>query len=104
VTIDVVHKAMKVGFDLITLPSHIGQLQPLDVTCFKPFKTTFRAYKDVWMLVNKKYGATIFFLMLCISLVLKITLTPQNIYKGFKTTGIWLLDLNVMASKMQPNE
>jgi hypothetical protein len=104
VTIDVVHKAMKVGFDLITLPSYTGQLQPLDVTCFKLFKTTFRAYKDVWMLVNKKYGATKKKLMLCVSLVLKITLTPQNIYKGFKTTGIWLLDFNVMANKMQPNE
>lgn len=95
---------MKVGFDLITLPSYTGQLQPLDVTCFKLFKTTFRAYKDVWMLVNKKYGATKKKLMLCVSLVLKITLTPQNIYKGFKTTGIWLLDFNVMANKMQPNE
>lgn len=95
---------MKVGFDLITLPSHTCQLQPVDVTCFKPFKTTFRAYKDVWMLVNKKYGATKKDLMLCVSLILKITLTPQNIHKGFKTIGIWLLYLNVMASKMQPNE
>jgi hypothetical protein len=59
VTINVVHKAMGVGFDLITLPSHIiHTLKPLDVTCFKPFKTTFRVYKDVWILVNKKNGVT----------------------------------------------
>lgn len=105
VTIDVVHKAMGVGFDLIILPSHTSHtLQPLDVTCFKPFKTKFRAYKNVWILVNKKNGATKNDLVQCISLVLKRTLTPQNICKGFKTTRIWLFDPNVMASKMQPNE
>jgi hypothetical protein len=32
------------------------------------------------------------------------TLTPHNICKGFKTIGICLLDHNVIASKMQPNE
>jgi hypothetical protein len=59
VTIDIVHKAMGVGFDLIMLLSHTGHTsQPLDVTCFKPFKTTFRVYKDMWMLVNQKNGVT----------------------------------------------
>jgi len=29
------------GFDIVTLPSHTYHaLQPLDVSCFKPFKTT----------------------------------------------------------------
>ncbi len=33
------------GLDFITLPSHTSHaLQPLDVTCFKPFKTTFKTY------------------------------------------------------------
>jgi hypothetical protein len=48
VTIGIVHKVKKVGLDLITPPSHTSHaLQPFDVTCFKPFKTVFRAYKGI---------------------------------------------------------
>jgi len=43
--------AMAKGLDLLTFPSHTSHaLQPLDVTCFKPFKMFFRAYKDKWTL------------------------------------------------------
>jgi len=32
---------------MITLPSHTSHaLQPLDLTCFKPFKTTFRKERN----------------------------------------------------------
>ncbi len=35
---------------MITLPSHTSHaLQPLDVSCFKPFKTTFRKVRDATM-------------------------------------------------------
>ncbi len=35
---------------MITLPSHASHaLQPLDVSCFKPFNTTFRKVRDVAM-------------------------------------------------------
>jgi hypothetical protein len=48
VTINIVHKVKRVGLDPITPPSHTSHaLQPLDVACFKPFKTAFRAYKGV---------------------------------------------------------
>jgi hypothetical protein len=44
-----VHKVMGVGLNLITLPLHISHaLQPFDVSCFKPFKTTFKVYRNVW--------------------------------------------------------
>jgi len=47
VTLDV-HKTMVVGLDFIILPSHTSYaLQPLDVSCFKPFKIAFRTYKNV---------------------------------------------------------
>ncbi len=46
-----------VKLDLITLPSHTSQaLQPLDVACFKPFKTAFKVHRDVWTLINKGVG------------------------------------------------
>jgi hypothetical protein len=55
VMIDVVHKAKGVGLDLITLSSHINHvpLKPFNVVSFKLFKTAFKAYKDVWTLMNK---------------------------------------------------
>ncbi len=44
-----------IGLDMITLPSHtFHALQPLDVACFKPFKTTFRKEKDISM-VRRNY-------------------------------------------------
>jgi hypothetical protein len=36
-------QTMTFGLDMITLPSHTSHaLQPLDVSCFNPFKTTFK--------------------------------------------------------------
>jgi hypothetical protein len=43
VTTDVVKTAQSVGLDLFTLSSHTSHaMQPLDVSCFKPFKQAFR--------------------------------------------------------------
>jgi hypothetical protein len=51
VTMDVVKTARSVGLDLLTLPSHTSHaMQPLDVSCFKPFKQAFRLLRDVWTL------------------------------------------------------
>lgn len=45
VTMDIVHKARVVGLDLIIVPSQTSHtLQPLGVTCFKPFKFSFKSY------------------------------------------------------------
>jgi hypothetical protein len=42
VSLEVIEQAQQFGLDMITLPSHTSHvLQPLDVNCFKPFKTTF---------------------------------------------------------------
>jgi hypothetical protein len=41
---------------MITLPSHTSHaLQPLDVSCFKPFKTTFKKKKNSAMVKNNHY-------------------------------------------------
>jgi hypothetical protein len=48
VTLKVLEQAMAFGLDMITLPSHTSHaLQPLDVSCFKPFKIAFKEEKDV---------------------------------------------------------
>lgn len=56
VTLNVVHKAKGWG-RLDSLPSHTSHvLQPLEVTCFKPFKLVIKSYKNVWTLVHKREG------------------------------------------------
>jgi hypothetical protein len=46
------------GWGWIWLPCHhpCHTIWPLDVACFKPFKMTFKAYRNVWTLANKRKG------------------------------------------------
>ena len=47
------------GLDMVSLPSHTShELEPLDISCFQPFKQSFRAYRDAWTKKNigKKIG------------------------------------------------
>ena len=54
VTLEVVKISMESGLDIVSLPSHTSHaLQPLDIACFKPFKTAFRRIRDAWCLANK---------------------------------------------------
>jgi len=56
VTLEVVKLAMFSGLDLLTFPSHTSHaLQPLDITCFKPFKVAFRTYvtNGLWNMLAK---------------------------------------------------
>ena len=48
VTLEVVKISMQSNLDIVSLPSHTNHaLQPLDVACFKPFKTAFRRCRDL---------------------------------------------------------
>lgn len=54
VTLEVIKLAKSKELDLLTFPSHTSHtLQPLNVTCFKPFKLAFRAYRDKWTVGHK---------------------------------------------------
>jgi len=53
VTLEVIEQAKEFGLNMITLPLNTSYaLQPLDVSCFKPFKTTFKKVKDAIMSKN----------------------------------------------------
>ena len=87
VTIEVTKTCMNYGIDIVTLPSHTSHaLQPLDRTCFAPFKATFRRIRDDWIRdrKNKKVEKS----MLCewTSKALGQALTPSNIKVGFRRT------------------
>ena len=90
---------------MLTLPSHTSRgLQSLDVSCFKPFKVAFRAYKNLWTM--KHYGVRVTKEILAnwVSLALKKALTTKNIQGGFRGAGIWPLNLEAMKLKMGPSE
>jgi len=104
VTLYVIKRAMSRGLDLLTLPSHTSHaLQPLDVTCFRPFKLSFHAYKDKWSLSHKGKRPQKEDLAGWVLHGLGRALSNQNITKGFKTTGIYPLDLKAMDKKMGPS-
>ena len=95
---------MNSGLDIVSLPSHTSHvLQPLDVSYFKPFKLAFRQIRDSWTLVNK--GRIVEKQELCewIAQALQKALSPKNIRSGFRKTGIWPLNSEVVSTQMLPS-
>jgi len=102
----VIKLALSKGLDLLTIPSHtshVHALEPLDVTCFKPFKLSFRAYQNKWtnnhqgkMPIKEdlaQWGSNSF----------RRALSTKNITKGFEVIGIFLFNANAMKGKMGPH-
>jgi hypothetical protein len=55
VTLEAIDQAQTFRLDLITLPSHTSHaLQPLYLTCFKPFKIAFKKERNTTM-INRNY-------------------------------------------------
>ena len=47
ISMEVLLKAKNHGIDMVSLSYHTShELQPLGISCFKPFKLAFRAYRD----------------------------------------------------------
>jgi hypothetical protein len=104
VTLEVVQKAMEVGLDLLTLPSHTSHcLQPLDVSIFGPFKRAFKRCRDRWTLQNIGRGASKAVLAQWVSSALEKALTENNIRSGFWAIGIWPLNKDVVNQYMLPS-
>jgi hypothetical protein len=96
---------MTAGLDIVSLPSHTSHaLQPLDVSCFKPFKTAFRQIRDSWTLLNK--GKKVEKQDLCewTAKAMKKALSIINIKSGFKKTGIWPFNPEAVTKQMGPSE
>ena len=105
VTLEVVRISMEFGLDIVSLPSHTSHaLQPLDVSCFKPFKTAFRKIRDRWSLRNKTTAVDKRILCEWTSQALQTALTAKNITSGFRATGIWPLDRQATKHAMTPSE
>jgi hypothetical protein len=74
---------------MITLSLHISHaLQPLNLSCFKPFKTTFKKVRDVAMSISNHMEPNKITIDGWVNQALKQSFTKQNIKYGFKTTCI----------------
>jgi hypothetical protein len=100
-TLEAIEQVQKFGLDMIILPSHTSNaIQPLDVACFKPFKTAFKKERDIAMVrwnYIEPYKIT---LARWVDKVVDLALIRQNIMSRFKGIGIWPLNPNVMDSKI----
>jgi hypothetical protein len=55
VTLKVIEQAHAFGLDMVKFPNHTSHtLQPLDVSCFKPFKRTFKKESNNAKIKKKK--------------------------------------------------
>ena len=101
VTMEVLFKAKSHGVGMVSLPSHFSyKLQPLDISCFKPFKQAVRTYKDIWTTKNIGNKTRKEDLAQWISLALTKGLTHKNIKFGFRAVGIQPLNMEAMVANL----
>jgi hypothetical protein len=83
VTLEAIKHAQEFGLNTITLPSHMSHaLQPLNVFCFKPFKTTFK--KVVTMSRSNHMEPNKITVIKWVYQALEQSITNKNIRFGFK--------------------
>uniref|UniRef100_A0A0L8HZN1 DDE-1 domain-containing protein n=1 Tax=Octopus bimaculoides TaxID=37653 RepID=A0A0L8HZN1_OCTBM len=80
----------KNGVILLTIPPHTShKLQPLDVSCHKPFKTAYSRAVDDWLRSYPGKSITIYDIPEFVSHTQIHGHTAQNIISGFQRTGIY---------------
>jgi hypothetical protein len=85
VTLKVIKQAKNIGLDMITLPFHTSHaLQPLDVSCFEPFKTTLKKVKDVTMSISNHQELDKITLVDRVGQALEQSLTEKTLSLGLK--------------------
>ncbi len=89
---------------MVALPLHTSHdLQPLDVSTFKPFKTNFRKERNLAMERNNHVELD------KVTLVRWVNKNPKDLLTkkmklGFRVIRIWPLNLATMVEKTSPNE
>jgi hypothetical protein len=95
VTLEAIEQTKDFGLNMIILPSNTSHaLQPLDVACFKPFKTIFKKERDTIMVRKNDIKVDKITLVGWVNKALDQALTSKNIMPWFKSTGIWPLKSN----------
>ncbi len=105
VNLKTIEQVQQFGLDMITLPSHTFHvLQPLDVSCFKPFKIAFRKQRDNNTVSNNYKDPNKIAFTNWVDKALYATLSKQNINNGFKVTWIWPFNPKAMGGRTKPSE
>ena len=78
------------GVVLLTMPPHTShRLQPLDVCCFKPFKTAYAQAMENWMRSKTGKTITIYEIPEFVAHAQLHGLTAKNILSAFQSTSIF---------------
>ncbi len=93
----------KVRYDYPSIP-HSHTMQPLDVNCFKPFKSIFRKERNESMFKNNHREPDKVTLAGLVDRTFNRSLSKQNIKARFKTIGIWPLNSRAMDNQSRPSE
>jgi hypothetical protein len=105
VTLKAIEQAQVFGLYTVTLHSHSPHVfQPLDISCFKPFKTTFKKKKDEVMVKNNLFETNMVMVISWVDLVLEPILSRNNIQSTYTITSIWLLNVKAMDENIVPSE
>jgi len=89
---------------MLTPPSHTSHiLQPLGVSCFRPFKFTFKREKNESMFKHNHRDLDKVTLAGWADKTLNRSLSKQN-QNRVKTTRIWPLNPRAMDNRNKPNE
>lgn len=77
------------GVILLTLPPHCShKLQPLDVSCYGPFKTYYNKAVDDWLLNHPGIPVNIYNIAEIAGTAFHQAFVPSNIMSGFQNSGI----------------
>ncbi|XP_041377445.1 uncharacterized protein LOC121389863 [Gigantopelta aegis] len=98
ISLAVIDLAKENGVILLTIPPHTShKLQPLDVSCFKPFKTAYARAVENWMRSNPGKTITIYEIPEFTSHAQLHGLTAKNIISAFQSTGIYPYNRDVFS-------
>ncbi|GBM94753.1 hypothetical protein AVEN_66047-1 [Araneus ventricosus] len=96
--IEVIDKARENGLSIITFPTHTShKMQPLDVSEYGPLKSHYEIALNEWNLSNPGKRITIYDLPECFSRAFYKALSLENISSGFKRTGIWPINSEILS-------
>jgi hypothetical protein len=89
VTLEAIDQPQTFRLDKVTSLSHTSHaLQPLYLTCFKPFKTAFKKEKDTTMINRNYIELDKIVLVGWVDKTLDQALSRKNIILKFRSTGI----------------
>ena len=97
-SIEAIDKAHDNGIVLLTLPPHTSsKLQPLDHSVFRSLKINYSQECDKWMTNNHGKKITEYDMSAILKPAFLKAMTPSNIISGFKSTGIYPYNPDVIT-------